>query len=137
MMNEHLFENEKEKEIAQLRFLIERYKEYDKRRKEYYSKKMQRLGELESLLEEIKDTSLPLQELILKQKQEIKRFNTIFKVHSIEDNRTQDELVQIIRADEYKRQNKKLREKIKGLRDTIDKLISENLKLKQLSDRIQ
>ena len=137
MMNEHLFENEKEKEIAQLKFLIERYKEYDKRRKEYYSKKMQRLGELESLLEEIKDTSLPLQELILKQKQEIKRFNTIFKVHSIEDNRTQDELVQIIRADEYKRQNKKLREKIKGLRDTIDKLISENLKLKQLSDRIQ
>lgn len=137
MMNEHLFENEKDKEIAQLKFLIERYKEYDKRRKEYYSKKMQRLGELESLLEEIKDTSSPLQELILKQKQEIKRFNTILKVHSIEDNRTQDELVQIIRADEYKRQNKKLREKIKGLKDTIDKLISENLKLKQLSDRIQ
>ena len=132
MMNEHLFDDEKDKEIARLKMLIERYKEYDKERKKYYSKKMQRLGELESLLEEKQDTCSPLESQVLKLKQEIKRLNDIICVRGIEDNRPQEELTEIIRADEYRRQNKALRERIKGLLDNYDRLFSENVRLKQI-----
>ena len=124
MLNEHLFENEKDKEIARLKLLIEDFKKYDMRRKEYYSKKMQRLGELESLLEEMKENaSSPLEELVIKQKEEIKRLHSILTARAIEDKRTQDELTEIILADEYKRQNKELRKREKGLRETIDKMV--------------
>lgn len=133
MMNEHLFDDEKYKEIARLKLLIERYKEYDKKRKEYYSQKMQRLGELESLLEEkLDNASTPLEVQVLKLKQEVKKLNDIICVRGIENNRTQEELTEVIRADEYRRQNKELRKRINRLYEANDKLIAENIRLKQI-----
>lgn len=132
MINEDLYEDKKDKEIVRLKMLIERYKEYDKERKEYYAKKMQRLGELESLLEEKQDTSTPLEVQVLQLKQEIKRLNSVITIPGIEDNRTQEELTEVIRADEYRRQNKQLRNRIKGLHDTISELAYKNQRLGQI-----
>ena len=50
MLNEQLFDDKKDIEIAQLKKVIEDFKEYDEKRKRYYAEKMRRLGELESLL---------------------------------------------------------------------------------------
>ena len=49
MLNEHLFDDKKDIEIARLKKVIEDFKEYDEKRKRYYAEKMRRLGELESL----------------------------------------------------------------------------------------
>lgn len=46
MLNEKLFDDPKDAEIARLKMTIEKFKEYDKERKKYYADKMQRLGEL-------------------------------------------------------------------------------------------
>lgn len=43
--------------IARLKRTIEAFKVYDKKRKEYYSKSMMRLGELESYIMEIDENS--------------------------------------------------------------------------------
>ena len=55
MLNEQLFDDKKDIEIAQLKKVIEDFKEYDEKRKRYYAEKMRRLGELESLLCEINE----------------------------------------------------------------------------------
>ena len=55
MLNEHLFDDKKDIEIARLKKVIEDFKEYDEKRKRYYAEKMRRLGELESLLCEINE----------------------------------------------------------------------------------
>lgn len=45
-MNKSLFKDARDYEIAKLKFAIERFKEYDKERKDFYRDKLQRLGEL-------------------------------------------------------------------------------------------
>lgn len=54
MLNEDLFDK-KDKEIFRLRLIIDKFKKYDKERKEYYSNSLRRLGELESMFSEIGD----------------------------------------------------------------------------------
>lgn len=83
MLNEILIGDEKDKEIARLNMIINKFKEYDKERKEYYSKKMRRLGQLESYVDEIdSDTHITkLKETIKRQQKELSRLNNIIFVY--------------------------------------------------------
>lgn len=57
MMNKNLIGDQKDVEIARLKMIIEKFKKYDKDRTEFYAKKMQRLGELESYVIELEEKS--------------------------------------------------------------------------------
>lgn len=75
--------DEKDKEIARLNMIINKFKEYDKERKEYYSKKMKRLGQLESYVDEIDSGThiAKLKETIKRQQKELSRLNNIISVY--------------------------------------------------------
>lgn len=55
MINKDLYFDPKDYEIACLRQTIEKFKAYDRKRKEFYADKMVRLGELESYVEELEE----------------------------------------------------------------------------------
>lgn len=57
MINKDLIGDRKDVEIARLKMIIEKFKKYDKERTEFYSNKMQRLGELESYVVELEEKS--------------------------------------------------------------------------------
>ena len=54
-MNKDLFDDPKDYTIVKLKETIARFKAYDEERKKYYSKKMVRLGELETYVIELKE----------------------------------------------------------------------------------
>lgn len=76
-MNKSLFKDARDYEIAKLKFAIERFKEYDKERKDFYRDKLQRLGELESYIMEL-ESGMLVNELKSKIENQKKR-NTIIK----------------------------------------------------------
>ncbi len=55
MLNSILI-NPKDKEIAKLKKAVKDFQEYDAKRKQYYSESLQKLGELQSYVEELEDT---------------------------------------------------------------------------------
>ena len=90
MLNEKLFDDPKDAEIARLKMTIEKFKEYDKERKKYYADKMQRLGELESYVQEI-DTETEVGKLksqIIDLKRQLGALSLKVQVYRIEENRT-------------------------------------------------
>lgn len=132
MLNENLI-GKKDAEIARLKIAIEKFKEYDNNRKEYYKTKLQRLGELEALLDEIDSSKDKLKQKIITQRKEIKHLSDIIRVSKIEENRTPEELAEIVTFDSIKTENKKLRTENKKLKEDISRLISTNVQLtKQL-----
>lgn len=62
MLNEDLLDP-KDLEIAKLKQTIAHFKEYDEKRKKYYSDALQRLGEYESYFQEREDTDPLVQKL--------------------------------------------------------------------------
>ena len=132
MLNENLI-GKKDAEIARLKIAIGKFKEYDNNRKEYYKAKLQRLGELEALLDEIDSSKDKLKQKIITQRKEIKHLSDIIRVNKIEENRTPEELAEIVTFDSIKAENKKLRAENKKLKEDISRLISTNVQLtKQL-----
>ena len=117
MLNEHLFDDKKDIEIARLKKVIEDFKEYDEKRKRYYAEKMRRLGELESLL------------VILNQKKAITDLSRIISVRRIEESRTSEELGEIVSSYQLKKNNKELKKRIKELQATVEELIAKVVKL--------
>lgn len=118
MLNKKLFEDPKDAEIARLKMAIEKFKEYDKRRKEYYADKMKRLGELESYVEEL-DTETEigkLKETILKLRKEVSRLAKVIQVRQIEETRTDEELSEVLSRDALRQRNKALTEEVVKLR---------------------
>ena len=108
MLNEHLFDDKKDIEIARLKKVIEDFKEYDEKRKRYYAEKMRRLGELESLLCEINEAKdkADLRKVILNQKKAITDLSRIISVRRIEESRTSEELGEIVSSYQLKKNNK-------------------------------
>lgn len=69
--------------IQSLEHKIDNFKEYDAQRKVYYSKSMQRLGELESWIDE-SDPEFKLRSKIQSQKQTITNLNALIKASKLE-----------------------------------------------------
>ena len=69
--------------IQSLEHKINNFKEYDAQRKVYYSKSMQRLGELESWIDE-SDPEFKLRGKIQSQKQIISNLNAVIKASKLE-----------------------------------------------------
>lgn len=118
MLNKKLFDDPKDAEIARLKMTIEKFKEYDKERKEYYAKKMQRLGELESYVEEL-DTETEIGKLksqIIDLKKQLGALSLKMQVYRIEEKRTPEELSDIISRDCLRQKNKQLNAEVVKLR---------------------
>lgn len=125
MLNEKLFDNPKDAEIARLKMAIEKFKEYDQERKKYYAGKMQRLGELESYMQEL-DTETEIGKLkdeIIKLRKEVSRLSKEIQVRRIEETRTDEELADIISRDSLRQRNKRLTERIVKLEKEREELI--------------
>lgn len=69
--------------IQSLEHKINNFKEYDAQRKVYYSKSMQRLGELESWIDE-SDPEFKLRSKIQSQKQTITNLNAVIRASKLE-----------------------------------------------------
>ena len=69
--------------IQSLEHKIDNFKEYDAQRKVYYSKSMQRLGELESWIDE-SDPEFKLRGKIQSQRQIISNLNALIKASKLE-----------------------------------------------------
>lgn len=69
--------------IQSLEHKISNFKEYDAQRKVYYSKSMQRLGELESWIDE-SDPEFKLRSKIQSQKQTITNLSTVIRASKLE-----------------------------------------------------
>ena len=118
MLNKKLFDDPKDAEIARLKMTIEKFKEYDKERKKYYADKMQRLGELESYVQEI-DTEKEIGKLksqIIDLKRQLGALSLKVQVYRIEENRTPEELSDIISRDSLRQKNKQLTDEVIKLR---------------------
>ena len=126
MLNKALFYDPKDAEIARLKMAIEKFKEYDKRRKEYYAEKMKRLGELESYVQEL-DTETEigkLKDTIMKLRKEVSRLSKEINVRRIEETRTDEELSDILSRDELRKRNKRMSEELVRLRKDKSDLIA-------------
>ena len=127
MLNEKLFDDPKDAEIARLKMTIEKFKEYDKERKKYYADKMQRLGELESFVQEI-DTETEIGKLksqIIDLKRQLGALSLKVQVYRIEEKRTPEELSEIISRDSLRQKNKQLTDEVVKLRKERDKWINQ------------
>ena len=131
MLNQDLFDSAKDAEIAKLKQVIERFKAYDKKRQEYYSSSIQRLGELESYISELEDSkrSNNLEAVISQQRATIRHLNKLIQVYKIERDRNIQTLDEEITLDNIKRENESLRSQLKSLRKTNKELVRRLIKL--------
>lgn len=131
MLNKDLFDSAKDAEIAKLRQVIERFKAYDKKRQEYYSSSIQRLGELESYISELEDSKRTdsLEAVISQQRAAIRHLNKLIQVYKIERDRDIQTLDGEIALDNIKRENESLRSQLKSLRKTNKELVRRIMKL--------
>ena len=133
MLNKELFDDPKDAEIARLKMTIEKFKEYDKERRKYYADKMQRLGELESYVQEI-DTETEigkLKEEIMRLRKEVSRLSKEINVRRIEETRTDEELSDVLSRDALRQRNRKLTEEVAKLRKERSEWITKRLKQNQ------
>ena len=129
MLNEKLFDDPKDAEIARLKMTIEKFKEYDKERKKYYADKMQRLGELESYVQEI-DTETEIGKLksqIIDLKKQLGALSLKMQVYRIEEKRTPEELSDIISRDCLRQKNKQLNAEVFKLRKEKSEWIKQQI----------
>lgn len=125
MLNEELFDDEKDKEIARLKHLIDKFKKYDKERKEFYSKKLQRLGELEAYIYELEAEGGigRLNDTIKSLKGRIKKLEGYIRLHKIDCSKTDEEVYDATLISNLKSRNKALSDMVKNLRKTNEDLI--------------
>lgn len=109
MLNKELLGSQKDVEIARLKMTIEKFKEYDRKRTEYYAGKMQRLGELEAFIAELEDGNAEssMRAKIVRQADELRKLRKYIQVYGIETSRTEEELTEIISKDGLKMQVRK------------------------------
>lgn len=124
MLNEDLI-NLKDIEIAKLKLTIEKFKRYDAERKQYYSNALQRLGELESYVQELTaDTTIPkLKKKVDEQGKQLRYLNRVItanKYHLFNDDYT---LTSAITVNELKERNKVLSREVTNLRKAVKDLI--------------
>ena len=131
MLNEDLFDK-KDKEIFRLRLIIDKFKKYDKERKEYYSNSLRRLGELESMFSEIGDDidKSTLANKILNQREALSRLSSIVKGSKILERYDESEIINFGSVGELKERVNKLESLVKSLRKSNKDLINKLNKCK-------
>lgn len=138
-MNKDLFDDPKDYTIAKLKETIARFKAYDEERKKYYSKKMVRLGELESYVIELKELMQSagngtlvstLQRKIEGYKQTVTQLNKYITIHKVKTQYSEEELDEIyakakdiLEAENQDNRLKKMKAENDRLKDTMSKLI--------------
>ena len=125
MLNKELLGSQKDVEIARLKMTIEKFKEYDRKRTEYYAGKMQRLGELEAFRAELEDGNAEssMRAKIVRQADELRKLRKYIQVYGIETSRTEEELTEIISKDGLKMQVRKWIREAKRLKKENTELI--------------
>lgn len=130
MMNKNLIGDRKDVEIARLKMIIEKFKKYDKDRTEFYAKKMQRLGELESYVIELEEESETgkLEAKIKDLRNQLSTLNKVIQYNKmIVPEKEQMDLC--LNYNNLKNRNKNLSDENKKLKDTISKLVTRLNKL--------
>lgn len=129
MINENLIGDEKDREIARLKMVIEKFKEYDKERKGYYSSSMQELGKLRSYIQELESEDDGKGNNLIKKIENLRRENAslklVLKKKGLEENYNPDDF-----------DINKLSESVKSLKSSNKKLRREIRKIKELNDYI-
>ena len=129
-MNKALIGDRKDVEIARLKMIIEKFKKYDKDRTEFYAKKMQRLGELESYVIELEEKS-ETGKLKAKIKDLRSQLSTLNKV--IQYNKMivpeKEQMDLYLNYNNLKNRNKNLSDENKKLKDTISQSVTRLNKL--------
>lgn len=131
MLNENLFDK-KDKEIFRLRLIIDKFKKYDKERKEYYSNSLRRLGELESMFSEIGDDldKSTLTNKILNQREALAKLNSTVKGSRLLEKYDESEIMNFGSIGELKERVDKLESLVKSLRKSNKDLINKLNKYK-------
>lgn len=113
----------KNEEIRKLNRIIEDFKKYDKKRKEYYKSAMIRLGELESILSEFKDGDNHVQYLLNKvqeQRRQLGILNTKLAATTINPpNLTDEELKTYVNKKKLLDEVAMMKKIIKGYKQAI------------------
>lgn len=113
----------KDKEIRRLNQIIEDFKKYDNKRKEYYKNAMIRLGELESILSEFKDGDDQVQYLLNKvqeQRRQLGILNTKLTAIAINPpNLTDEELKTYVNKKKLLDEVAMMKKIIKGYKQAI------------------
>jgi DNA-binding protein H-NS len=131
MLNEALIDS-KDREIIKLKIIIDKFKKYDKERKEYYSNSLRRLGELESMFSEIGDDidKSTLTNKILNQREALAKLNSIVKRSRLLEKYDESEIMNFGSIGELKERINKLESLVKSLRKSNKDLINKLNKYK-------
>lgn len=130
MINKGLIGDRRDVEIARLKMMIEKFKKYDKDRTEFYAKKMQRLGELESYVIELEEKSETgkLEAKIKDLRNQLSTLNKVIQYNKmIVPEKEQMDLC--LNYNNLKNRNKNLSDENKKLKDTISQLVTRLNKL--------
>lgn len=130
MLNEELFEDKKDAEIARLKMAIENFKKYDNERKEYYAKSIRRLGELESFVQEIENEQ-PDKAYLARCKKRLSYLEQLIRAKGIQEDISLEEAHDLINNKMYKQKYKEMQSRINILANTVSSLTSENIYLKE------
>lgn len=130
MMNKNLIGDRKDVEIARLKMIIEKFKKYDKDRTEFYAKKMQRLGELESYVIELEEKSETgkLEAKIKELRGKLSDLNKVILYNKMVVPE-KEQMNLCLNYNNLKNRNRNLSDENKRLRDTISQLVTRLNKL--------
>lgn len=120
MINAEYFET-KDREILKLKIQISKFKEYDEKRKEYYSDVLKKLGEAESYIQELESGTE-----VGKLKKKIKNLN--IELRNLRSKILLSKNPELLEYDgidnvELRMMNIKLKKENKNLKDTVADLI--------------
>lgn len=117
--------NQKDRQIVKLQRIIEDYKKYDVRRKEYYAKSLIRLGMLESAFEELKECGSynSLKAKVLAQRMEIDRLLRIQGINELYHKIDPDMIDHIKSVSELIIENEELKKRVDSLNYIVSKLL--------------
>lgn len=108
--------------IQSLEHKINNFKEYDAQRKVYYSKSMQRLGELESWIDE-SDPEFKLRNKIQSQKQIISNLNALIKASKLDIPENFDLAKAEVKILELQKQVETLTKQNANLKTSVSELV--------------
>jgi Rad3-related DNA helicase len=114
--------NPKDFKIGQLKAEIEAFKKYDEKRKAYYKDALIRLGELESLIDEV-DPEKKLRDKLKAQRKTIAQLQLVIESQKIEIPEDLNLVKALVEIDNLRKQLAKARKEITQHQKTISELI--------------